>query len=208
MQREHPLWEKDGDDKAKLWLKYDDLWTLEYGGEDLYIAYSELFFFFFLSTKKKLSTHRKLPPSSGWEAVDKGEYPAPGVILHRIEQQVVEKDIDREAKDDVYIPIEFFSCQFDVTAQLGFTLKVQDNVVVVENVGEGQGKNADLQPGDILSAIDGQDVTLMASVKQVTDFLKTKIQEHRDSGISFIFFYPNLSFLKKKKQLYTTNNDK
>ena len=50
--------------------KYDNLWTLEHDTRDLYIAL----------------TPRRLPPSSGWEAVDDARYPAPSVVLHRLDQ--------------------------------------------------------------------------------------------------------------------------
>ena len=56
-QRGKPLWQKEGDNKGKLYWKYDNLWTLEYDNNDSYIAY----------------TTRVLPPSSGWEAVDKAQ---------------------------------------------------------------------------------------------------------------------------------------
>ena len=49
-QRGKPLWQKENDNKAQLWWKYDGLWTLEYDGKDQYIA----------------PTQRVLPPSSGY----------------------------------------------------------------------------------------------------------------------------------------------
>ena len=40
MQRKRPLWQREDDPNAKLWYKYDNLWTLEYDNEDFYISLS------------------------------------------------------------------------------------------------------------------------------------------------------------------------
>jgi len=159
MQRNLPLWEHEENKKAKLWYKYDNLWTLEYNNEDLYIAY----------------TSRILPPSSGWEAVDNGKYPAPGVILNRIQQQTIVKE---DTKPDAYSPIDFIIHKFNINNPLGFTLKKDSNLLCVDSITLGQSTEKDLQQNDIISHVGNEDISLIGDTdklwKYVDDIINKK----------------------------------
>ena len=109
-QRGKGLWQKEGDSKSKLYWKYDNIWTLEYDTNDLYIAF----------------TPRHLPPSSGWQNVDDAEYPSPSVVLNRLNQMVTIKnyfsskkkgdgDHDEEEENDMTTsPLEFMDFDFEI----------------------------------------------------------------------------------------------
>ena len=161
MQRKHPLWEREDDSNAKLWLKYDNLWTIEYDTEDLYISY----------------TPRKLPPSSAWEAVDNGIYPAPGVILHRIKQETVEHDPDQD--EDAYTPIETIEEKFNIQAPLGLSFSVQNNMVCVNEIALGQAMDKNIQIKDILMNVDDEDVALIGTIDKLKVFLDGYIKKKK-----------------------------
>lgn len=95
-------------DMKRYW-KYDNIWTLEYDTNDLYIAF----------------TPRHLPPSSGWQTVDDAEYPSPSVVLHRLNQMVTIKnyfsskkkgdgDHEEEENDMTTSPLEFMDFDFEI----------------------------------------------------------------------------------------------
>ena len=108
-QRGKGLWQKEGDSKSKLYWKYDNIWTLEYDTNDLYIAF----------------TPRHLPPSSGWQTVDEAEYPSPSVVLNRLNQMVTIKNYfsakkkgdDEEEEDMTTSPLEFMDFDFEIPAE-------------------------------------------------------------------------------------------
>jgi len=160
MQRDLPLWENESNKKAKLWYKYDNLWTLEYDNEDLYIAY----------------TSRTLPPSSGWEAVDNGVYPAPGVILNRIQQQTIAKE---DTTPDAYSPIDFIVHKFVIGTPLGFTLKKENNLLCVDAITQGQATEIDLQQNDIISHIENEDISLIGDVNKLWRYMHEIINKKK-----------------------------
>eukprot|EP01084_Bolivina_argentea_P120103 212900_1 len=201
-QRGKPLWQKDGDQKGKLWWKYDNLWTLEYDNNDLYIAY----------------TTRILPPSSGWESVDNAEYPSPSVILHRLNQMETIKNYvtgagtnqntygNDDDNDNSFSPLEMMEYDFEIInnfktqliqQQFGFSLQLNDitGLMYVNNIIEySQAQEMGLQIGDIISNVEEDDISLIGNVDKMYTYLKNEMTKLKENKNSFI----NINFGRKK----------
>eukprot|EP01084_Bolivina_argentea_P056717 103745_1 len=192
-QRGQPLWQKETDIKCKLWYKYDNLWTIEYDNNDLYIAY----------------TLRILPPSSGWEAVDDAKYPSPSVILHRLNQIETIKNYvtgtgfnnnnNHEKDNNSFSPLEMIEYDFEIgnvendkyniEKQFGFSLYVNDitGLMYVKHVVlDSQAYDMGLQVDDVVSNIEDDDISLFGDVNKLYKYLKNEMNKQIKNENSFI----------------------
>lgn len=134
---------------------------------------------------------RVLPPSSGWEAVDNGQYPVPGVILHRYEQQQIDKDEEErynsDMKNNAYSPIDMFEYDFNIQLPLGFQLRLNQNLLCIELIDDrSQAQELGLMVGDILCYCDDEDISLMGDEKKLMKYLDDEIIDLRERQQKFM----------------------